>query len=166
MSESILEQIAAWHAAEIATVTVANGYQETLTVTRPEDLFADGESIKDLATICELGDCTEDADPDIEHGGRLYWRQVFHTWVHLAGAGSTGLTVDKRITRIVADIHKAIGVEITAAQHAHRPYCSSLAYRIDLLPWQIGVLEGLSVTLVDVPIAIAFAVLETDPYSQ
>lgn len=166
MAESILEQIAAWHAAEIAKVSVANGYQQTLTVTRPEDLFTEGESIKDLAAVCELGDCVADADPDIEHEGRLYWRQIFHAWVHLAGAGSTGLTVDKRITRIIADIHKAIGAEIAAAQDDHRPYCSSLAYRIDLLPWQIGVIEGLGVTVVDVPVAIAFAVLETDPYSQ
>jgi hypothetical protein len=166
MSESILEQIAAWHAAALATVTVTNGYQQTLTVTRPEDLFADGAGITDLATICELGECSLDAEPDLDHDGKLQWRQVLHAWVHLAGPGATGLTVDKRITRVIADIHKMIGVELAAAQHGPRPYCSSLAYRIELLPWQIGILEGLGVTVVDVPIAVAFEVSGTNPYSQ
>ena len=38
MSESILERIALWHAAAVAEITVAGGYQQTLSVTRPQEL--------------------------------------------------------------------------------------------------------------------------------
>ncbi len=163
MPESILEQIAAWHAAALAGITTANGYQQNLQVWRPDDLEVDGTAIKDLTTICSLGECVEDHQ---RTSGKYFWRQTFEAWVHLLGSASITPAVDTRITRVVADIHKRIGLELADAVTNKGRYCGGLAYRIDLLPWEIGVAQELNCTIVAVPVAIAFEVLAGDPYSQ
>jgi hypothetical protein len=58
---------------------------------------------------------------------------------------------------VIADIHKRLGGEQS---------CGGLAYRVDLLPWSIGVDEAKMVTVVDVPVAIAFEVARNDPYAN
>jgi hypothetical protein len=163
MSESILERLALWHAAAVAEITEANGYHQTLSVTRAEELEISGSPRADLTAIVCLGECSEDRQ---RTSGKVFWRQVFDTFVLVLGKGGTDLAVDNRITRIVADIHARIGRELAAAAGNRGRYCDQLAYRIDLLPWDIGVLEKHDATLVAVPVALAFDVCADNPYSQ
>ncbi|MDD2777964.1 MAG: hypothetical protein RBT66_07045 [bacterium] len=162
MSESVLERLAQWHESAMAQVTVANGYYQTLSVTRPEALPLDGQSVADLTTICEIGEASRAETPTMEH---LYWRQIFHAWVHLLpSAGSA--THETRVIRVITDIHKQIGVALTAGKTAGGVYCDGLAYRLAPLPWMVGVSELYQCTLIDVPIEVDFAVSWTDPASQ
>lgn len=169
MAESILEQIAQWHLAMINSITTANGYQQTLTGSRAEEQFLAGETIGDLDVLCCLaaGDgAVELEGQDLDPSGKVQWSQLIDAFVHLLGAAGTGLAVDQRITRIVADIHKRIGVEWTAAQTEHRLCCGGLVYRIDLLPWEIGVSADGACTVVNVPLRFAFEVQRKNPYAQ
>ena len=166
MSESILEQIAQWHAAALTEVTTSNGYHQTLVVSRPEEVFLDADTITDLTTVAALGACEADGAPDLDAAGNVYWCQTFDAIVYVLARGGGSVAVDNRITRIVGDIHQRIGTEMTAAVEGDRAFCGGLAYRIDLLPWEIAVDDTLRATVVNVPVAIAFAVQQVDPYTQ
>lgn len=170
MSESILEQIAVWHAAAIAGITVANGYHEDLHASRSEEELLAGNTITDLSTLCALsaGDDAVLKDSETLDAAEptTSWWQRFDAFVHVLGQAGTALAVDQRITRVVADIHKRIGVEFAAQAATDGPYCGGLADAIELLPWEIGVsLEGLC-TIVNVPVRIKYTVLTRDPYQQ
>jgi hypothetical protein len=163
MSEPILERIALWHAAAIAEITIAGGYHQTLAVTRSEDLLIDGNPQRDKTTVCALGECTEDRQ---RTGGVYFWRQVFDCFVQVLGSAGTGDSVDTRIARIIADVHTRMGLELKAARTNRGRYCGGLAYRLDLLPWEIGIVLAHNTTIVSIPVAIAFDVLADDPCSN
>lgn len=170
MADSILEQIAVWHLAAINGVTVANGYQNTLTATRAGEQLIAGEPIEDLTTLCALAadeDAVQKVDETLDTiDPTTTWSQRFDAYVHLLGQAGTGVTEDERITRIVADVHKRIGMELAAQRATDGPYCSSLADAIELLPWEIGVSVVYNCTVVNVPVRITYTVLTNDPYSQ
>jgi hypothetical protein len=170
MSESILEQIAIWYAAALAEITIAAGYHQTLQVWRPNEIEFDGTAIKDLTTLCTLGAgdgaVTLDSETLDESAPTTTWWQRFDATVWLLHAASITPAVDTRITRIVADIHARIGVELAAQAATDGPYCGGLADAIELLPWEIGVLVDDNCTLLNVPIRIKYTVLTRDPYSQ
>jgi hypothetical protein len=169
MSESILEQLALWHLAAICEVTVAGGYQQTLVPSRSEEKFLDGEAITDLSVLCALsGD--DDAVVKVSEtinreNPRTKWSQKFDAIVHILGDGGTGLAVDNRITRIVADVQKRLRMEYVAAAMGGRP-CGGLAEAIELVPWQIGMSPTGYCTIVNVPVRIHYWVKTNDPYSQ
>jgi hypothetical protein len=171
MSESIVERIAAWHASAIAEITVANGYQQTLSVTRPQKMSLDRQSIKDLTTFCFLSAGDDAVIKECETldtaAPTITWWQQFETLVYVLGSvGDATLAVDTRLLRIVGDIHKRIGVELAAHADSDGPYCDGLAGAIDLLPWSIGVSEEDQCTVIEVPIRIKYSVLTQNPYGQ
>jgi hypothetical protein len=168
MSESILEQIAVWHLAMISSITVANGYQQTLTGSRSEEEFLDGDTLRDLSVLCALsaGDGAVEPDgQDLAADGKSRWVQRFDAFVFVLGRGSTALAVDNRITRIVADVHKRIGVEVAAARAVPRLYCGGLVYALELLPWEIRSPDGVC-TVVNVPLRFGYEVQTQNPYAQ
>ncbi len=170
MSESILERIAVWHLAAINSVTVANGYQNILVGTRAGEKLIAGEPIGDLTTLCCLAadedavvkasETLDDVDPTTT------WWQRFDAYVHLLGQAGTGVTEDNRVTRIVADIQKRIGVEMAAHKDTDGPYCDGLADALALLAWEIGVSAVYNCTVVNVPVRIKYTVLTRNPYAQ
>lgn len=154
----------------IASVTTANGYQQTLLASRSMESFYDGDAVADLSVLCALSSGSDavvkvsetlDADDPV-----TTWSQRFDAFVHILGRGGDAVAEDNRITRIVADVHKRIGVELAAQKATDGPYCGGLADAIDLLPWDIGVSQDLQCTLVNVPIRIQYRVLTRDPYTQ
>jgi hypothetical protein len=170
MSESILEQIAVWHLAMISSITVAAGYQETLVGSRSEEEFLDGDTLRDLSVLCALsagdGAVVKDCETLDVVAPVTAWWQRFDAFVYVLGRGSTALAVDNRLTRIVADVHKRLGVEMAAHADTDGPYCDGLADALELLPWEIGVSADGVCTVVNVPVWIKYRVLTRDPYSQ
>lgn len=170
MAESILEQIAAWLETAVAGITVAAGYQQTLTASRSMEKFLAGEAITDLSVLVALssedGAVVKNSETLDTIDPTTTWWQRFDLFVHVLGAGGTGLDEDTRITRIVADVHKRLGVELAAYAATDGPYCGGLADAIELLPWEIGVSPVAVCTVCNVPIRIKYTVLTRDPYSQ
>lgn len=169
MSESILEQLALWHLAAVNDVTVANGYQQTLVGSRSEEEFLDGDAIGDLSVFCALSASDEAVRKESETvdlgGTKIIWIQRFDAFVHVLGRGGTDLAVDNRITRIIADVHKRMGIERAAVRDNAGKCCDGKADWIDLLPWEIGVSPTGVCTVVNVPVAIRFEVDANNPYS-
>jgi hypothetical protein len=170
MAEPILEQIALWHLAAIAGVTVANGYQQTLLASRSEEEFIEGDTLRDLSVLCALSAADDAVRKESETldntGSKIIWWQRFDAFVHLLGAGTTALAVDNRITRAIADIQKRLGVERAALRTNLGKCCGGLAQWIDLLPWEIGVSPTGACTIVNVPVVIRFEVDANNPYSS
>lgn len=162
----ILERIAQWHAAAIESITVADGYSQTLSVTRAGQLALDAGHVRDLAAICSLGDvCSEDAGEEDE--GHYCWRQSFDTMVYFLGAGGGDDGEDPRIANVIADIHKLLAWELQNADYSRRNrYCGGLAYGIAPMAWEIGWDVTRQAVYVVVPLLISFEVLNTDPCSQ
>lgn len=162
----ILERIAQWHAAAIASITTANGYSQTLSVTRSGQLALDAGHVKDLDAICSLGElCSEDTGEEDE--GHFCWRQSFDAMVYFLGAGGGSAGEDPRIASVIADIHKLLASEFQNADYSrHNCYCGGLAYGIAPMPWEIGWDVTRQAVYVVVPLLISFEVLHTDPCSQ
>lgn len=170
MSESILEQLALWHLAAVGSITVANGYHQTLVASRAEEEFLDGDAIRDLSVLCCLSSGEDAVVKEFEtldnSGPKIGWIQRLDAFVHVLGAGSTDLAVDNRITRIVADVHKRFGVERAALRTNGGILCGGLATWIDVMPWEIGISPTGVCTVVNVPVLIRFTVDANNPYSS
>ncbi len=163
---TVLELLAQWHCAAINEITVANGYQQTLTATRSTVLFWDGTAVGDLAVLCGLSTSDGAVVKEFETldgaGSIIGWRQQFDAVVRVLGE-QDGLTEDERITRIVGDIHYRMGLERQSLRANRGTCCSQLATWIDLLPWDIGYIEQEKCTFVNVPVSIRYTVSGTDP---
>lgn len=161
-AEPILEQLAQWWLAKLATVTSAAGYYQDLgTPTRPEDSFWAGSPTTDLSCELVMGEAS-----DVESGGGLVaysWRQTFYALVYLAGQVGDDVT-DTRIARIVHDIHGLVAAEIAASTNG--TYCNALADGLAVGPHAIAPLERDQLTLVRVPIVIDYHESVTDPTQQ
>jgi hypothetical protein len=170
MSESILEQIAAWLKSALAGITVAAGYHQTLSVSRSMEEFLAGRALTDLSMLVALsgvdGAVAKISETlDTDHPTITWW-QRFDLFVHVLGRVGTALGEDTRIARIVADIHKRLGVELAAHVATDGPYCGGLADAIELLPWEIGVSPTAVCTVVNVPVGIRYTVLTHNLYQQ
>ena len=163
MSEPIIEQIAIWLKEALAEITEANGYQQTLAVKRPEDTYIDEQAIENLTTIIVQGDSEPDGEGTMEE---LFWLQQFDISTFFLAQRDAALSVDTRINRVAADIHKRLGLELSDIVTNNGTLCSGLAYRFVFLPIEIGIVESLAATVLNVPIGVAYAVKRTNPYEQ
>jgi len=170
--ESIIEQIAQWLAAAIAEITEANGYHQTLDVSRPEDAYIEGDkSYNDLSAVINQSDCEE---PDKKTQEEYFWRQIFEIDVYLLAdvTKALGVKMDTRINRIAADIYKRMGFEMLQARANKGRLCNGLAYRgpsacpIELIPPVIIIAPYINSTIVKVPIGIFYEFDATNPYNQ
>jgi hypothetical protein len=167
MAEPIIEQIAQWVALALGEVTVENGYQQTLLVSRPESHFMEEREVRDLTAIVVQGE--QSLDQPGRHGMEdAFWLQIFEVYVFLFGAAGTGLAMDQRANRVAADVQNRFGMELVPAtmRANNGQVANGLGYRIDLLPVSIAVHEQSNATLVMVPVGVAFETLVTNPYLQ
>lgn len=162
-TEPILEQLAQWWLAKLATVTVANGYYQTLgTPRRPEDGFWSGAPTTDLSCELAMGEPDE-----VEQSGtldKLSWRQPFYALIYLAGQGGGSDVTDTRVARLVHDIHTLIANEIAASTDG--TYCDGLAEGLGVGPYTIEPLDKDQLTLVRVPILVDYTESDIDPTQQ
>jgi len=162
MAEPIVERIAQWLLAALQQVTTANGYHQTLRVSRPLEPDPPAGSFEDLSAVLEMGDRSAASPPTLTH---RHWRQTFFVAVYLLGRDAGGVCVDQRINRVVADIEKRIGVEI-AAQPGSDKMAGGLAFRLHAAEPEIWIDRARQATVVLVPIEADYKVKVTDPYSQ
>lgn len=168
----ILEQIAAWHKDAISLITVANGCSQTLTVWREGAMEGAGDRVRDLTTICSLGEHVE-ADMASEDADHYCWRQSFDARVYVFGAAGRNEGEDPRIIDIIKDIHSVVAAELYAGDDAlatgagsRNLYCYGLAYDLRPMPWWIGMDPHVKRPCVVVPILISYEVLKLDPCGQ
>ena len=163
---TVLERLAQCHCAAINDITVVNGYHQTLAATRSTASFWDGAAMGDLATLCVLamGDGAVVKEFETLDGANsvIGWRQQFDAIVRILGEAD-GLSEDERITRIIGDIQVRMAQERSALRTNGGLCCNSLASWIDLLPWEIGMIEQEQCTIVNVPISVRFTVSGIDP---
>jgi hypothetical protein len=164
MSESILEQIAVWHAAAIAEITVANGYPQTLSVKREGEYAEDGIPITDLSAICFLGDGQrKEEDATVTDN---YVVRDFIVCMYLLGSGTTGLPLGTRQAQLIASVQKRIGLEREAGIAAGGSYCGGLAARVSVGPDTIDTDPERFISRVFVPVVIEYWVNKNDPTIQ
>lgn len=171
MAESILEQISAFLATELAKVTVANGYHQTLTVSRNAMDFAESSTSRDLATFIGL-DIGEDACKIVAQTGdnttpKTCYSQRFAVVVHVLGQAGTAVAEETRINRVIADVHKQLGAGLTAIRTNSGKFCGGLADSLTMGPWVVGFNANWAYcTTVHLPIEVEFWVRTADPYQQ
>jgi hypothetical protein len=171
MPEPIIEQIAQWLESAIADVTEANGYQQTLSVKRPEDRYITPESITDLSATIYQSDCEEERGPDIDepvgdYYPQIYWLQEFVIYVDFFAQAGDELSMDNRINRAAADIYKRIGVEVASIRTNHGRLCGGLASWIALMPPSIELDRDINSTVLMCPVQISYNFDRDNPYSQ
>jgi hypothetical protein len=164
MAESILEQLAAWHAAAIAGITVHNGYPQTLDVKTENEYTEQGVAITDLSTVCFLGDGAIDESESTETS--YYMVQDFVACVYLLGRGTTGLPVETRQAQVIASMQKCIGDERAAGRAARGIFCDGRAAKIHVGPHTVDTGPELLASLVSVPVVIEYWVNKNDPTIQ
>lgn len=163
MSEPIVEQIAVWLKDALGDITRAKGYQQDLTVYRPEDTWLDSKYIKDGSAIVVQAGAEPDGEGTMEE---LFWVQTFEITVCFTAVPDDALSLDTRINRAAADIHKRLGLEQADIVTNNGTLCNGLAYRFDYSGIEIDVHEDLDATLLTFSLGIAYAVSRLDPYTQ
>ena len=161
MSEPTIEQIAQWLKDALAEITCANGYQQDLDVSRPEDRFLDDEMISDLTTIIVQAESTKGEGTSVSH---IQWLQGFEIYVYFLAAKNAAVSLDTRINRVAADIHKRLGAEL-AAPTAGR-FMDQLASGLLFEGSSITIDPDLHATVLSVDITIRYEVLATNPYDN
>lgn len=162
MSEPIVEQIALWLVDALTDITIGNGYQQTLTVSRPGELFDDSDTLADLSTIVAIED-PESVGPRTTAGRR--WRQPFTIATFLLGAAGTALSTDTRINRVRSDIEKVLGTEQATAA-GPGSICNSLADDIQINAPQILTDPETQAVLLISNVSILYGVSAASPYTQ
>lgn len=167
---SILEQIAEWHYEAMSEITVANGCNQTLRVSREGDLEQTGDPIRDLTAIVSITEQTEPGPTSVDH---FRWRQGFGARVYIIAAEgdeeSPADAEDVRIARVIADLQlRLVAFELLnpSQTDAGPRYANGLAYDIEPLAWEIGRDPKFQATVVSVPILVSFEVLKSDPSGQ
>ena len=147
MSEPIVEQIAANVASTVAAVTVANGYHQDLTASRPTSSeWRDGRPQANGTVII----VQDDADENEEHStagnpGLKAWSQGFALVAYVIASEASTAAMDTAVNRVRADLEKALTIDrtrgnlaidtiIRAAQHfAAGPGATGTAVIVDVL---------------------------------
>lgn len=110
MAASILEQIAVKILAKLETVTVANGYEVTLTSPVRPTRDMDNYSPLDKAVVLDQSDPPERFEEEdiVGNPPGIAWRQVFSVWAFVSPSDAATSAVDTEINAIRSSIEKAL----------------------------------------------------------
>ena len=155
MATSILEQISANVLTTVASVTIANGYEQTVTAERRQQRYAEtAQPIRDKNVVIY-----QDV-PVLDEGvpqGHIGWYQPYWLECYVLEDEGSGTAVDTRVNSIRADVEKALLVD------RHR---GTLAVDTDIeapaaIEDENGATLGVAVRAV-----VRYRTLESDPYTQ
>ncbi len=120
MADPVVEHIAENVKAAINAVTIANGFNQDLTATRPTRLgFADGEGQKDLTVLVVQEDPDEDEESSTEgNPPALAWIQPFWLIAYVLDSDSSTDAIDTRKNRVRSDIEKKLAEDRTRGGNA------------------------------------------------
>ncbi len=157
MATSIVERIAQAVATQLATITAANGYDNTVSdVIRPRRT---GENYKPLDKNVVL--MQQDAERDTENVAAGYpagyaWKQSFTVDGIVRQSESSTLPMDQVLNSFVADIQKAIMEDVHWGGLAMDTELTSVEY-----PEPAQGFEGATIWF-----DVTLRVKENDPYTQ
>ena len=104
MSTPIIETIAVKIAALVDGVTVAAGYNQTLTAVRPKRIHLESDINTDLSVIIEA----EDAVIEQDSNTHIIWRQGFALQALVIDSDEATAAVDTRLNQVRSDIEKIL----------------------------------------------------------
>jgi hypothetical protein len=104
MSTPIIEQIAVKLAALINGITVANGFNQTLTAVRPRRIHLEGDLNTDNAVIIEQADGAASLDAN----ETTIWQQAFAIQALVIDSDDATAALDTRLNQVAADIIKKL----------------------------------------------------------
>ena len=165
MSEPIIEQIAIWLKEALAEITCANGYQQDLDVSRPEDRWLDSKYSTDLSTVIVQSSRERGPGTTTSH---YEWEQGFEVHVNFLAEKDATVSMDTRMNRACADIEKRVGSEMAArlAAGAGGRCCNGLARAILLGDSVMGILEEEHCSELAVELIVIYRVSSNDPYTS
>ena len=114
MSIPILEEIAVNLLDTINAITVANGWNQTLTAIRPKRVNLIDEITKDLTVIIQQ----ENPAKGQETNSTIEWDQPFALQAIVIDSDAATETIDTRLNTIMADIEKKVNEDITRGGYA------------------------------------------------
>ena len=165
----ILDQISVCLAYALADITEANGFHQTLAVSRDSMDFTGESERRDLSAWCGM-DMGSDACRIIGRtmgapAPKTCYTQRFMVLVHVVGP-TDAMAEETRIACVIADLIKRIGQLRAEGRAAGGKYCSGLADRLETLEWEIGVSQIWFCTAIRIPIEVDYWVWTEDPYQQ
>ena len=104
MSTPIIETIAVKIAALVDGVTVAAGYNQTLTAVRPKRIHLESDINTDLSVIIEA----EDAVIEQDSNTHIIWRQGFALQALVIDSDEATAALDTRLNQVRSDIEKIL----------------------------------------------------------
>jgi len=104
MSTPIVEQIAVAIAALIDGITVADGFNQTLTAVRPKRIHLEGDINTDGTVIVEQ----EDAELAVDANEFIQWRQGFTLQALVIDSDDATTAIDTRLNQVRSDIEKQL----------------------------------------------------------
>ena len=104
MSTPIIETIAVKIAAMVDGVTVAAGYNQTLTAVRPKRIHLESDINTDLSVIIEA----EDAVIEQDSNTHIIWRQGFALQALVIDSDEATAALDTRLNQVRSDIEKIL----------------------------------------------------------
>ena len=158
-TQPIVEQIADAIAAQLATITVANGYRITVAgVVRPTRMGHVVDPIADKTIVLSQGGATR--AKALDHAGNpagLAWTQDFQADCYRRSSDTATTPVDQLFNIFAAECQKAIMAD---------PQWGGLALLTDLT--DVTIFEDITGGMggVIVGFAVTYRVKETDPYAQ
>jgi len=159
MATPIVEQIAAAVKTQLETVTVANGYQQSVAgVERPTRLG--GFTPEDLLIILEQGGAEVDEENSAPgNPRRVAWRQTFVVTLIAQPPDDSAVPVETTLNTFRADVEKAIMADPSWGGLA----LSTMSDLAEPIPPEFtdGAYEALAVQFV-----VTYRTPEDDPYTQ
>ena len=154
MSTPIIETIAVKLAALIDTITVAAGFNQTLTAVRPKRIHLEGDINADGTVIIEQ------EDPELleQSNDILIWRQPFTLQALVLDSDDATTAIDTRLNQVRSDIEKKL-------MESENWKLDGLADGILLRPPEKFIADP-QVAGIAVNIDVIYTVLTADPYSQ
>jgi hypothetical protein len=152
MATAIVELIAQNIATALATVTVANGYANTLIVERRKP--AGNAPVRDGLAVLFQGDPEAGSGQPLQ---RREWRQPFHVLLCATQADSESGNIDARLNSLRADVEKVL----LAA-----PNRGGYAVDTELQPPHFATNTHGDVEAVVVTVEVTYRTAWNDPYTQ
>ena len=153
MSTPIIEQIAVKIAALVDAVTVAAGYNQTLTAVRPKRIHLEGDINTDGTVIVEA----EDAVIEQDSNTHIIWRQGFTLQALVIDSDDATAALDTRLNQVRSDIEK----KLMAGDNWQLDGLGEI-----LLKSAIKFIADPEVAGIAVNIDVLYEVNKADPYSQ
>ena len=155
MATPIVEYIAANLLTTLSGITVANGYDNTVTAER---LVRLGNRVRDKLVVLEQGDTRRSEDVgERDQYQAIGWFQTFYVTCYAIESESSSTAIETRLNSLRSDVEKAVMVDPHRGNYAVDTFLVSATRVTDA--------EAAAEAVV-VEIEVYYRVLHTSPYTQ